>query len=132
MTWSELIEVWSPLSILAALVSGLIVGYLLVGRFASDPAYASGVSTPIEYGIVAAVLAAALGAIFYGLQIATSWFGGDTAWTRVVSRFGLWALYSVAIGIGTWIRLNRHIARKHAEAHERAVAELGAPEDANG
>ena len=126
MTLGQLVEVWTPLSVVAAIAAGLVVGFVLVGRFASDPAYASGVATPIEYGVIIAVLAAAIGMIFYSLQIFTSYIGGDTAWTRVVSRFGLWVLYAAAIGLGTWVRLRRHISRKHNEAHDRAVSELEA------
>lgn len=124
MTIQELVEVWTPLSIVAAILSGLVVGYFLVGRFASDPAYASGIAGPVDYALITAVLSIAIGMIFYSLQILTSFIGGDTAWTRVVSRFGLWVLYALAIGFGTWLRLRRHIALKHVEAHERAVHEL--------
>lgn len=126
MTLEQLVEVWTPLSIAAAVLSGLVVGYFLVGRFASDPAYASGIAGPFDYAVITAVLSIAIGMIFYSLQILTSFIGGDTAWTRVVSRFGLWVLYAIAIGVGTWIRLRRHIRRKHVEAHERAIHELEA------
>jgi hypothetical protein len=51
----QLAEVWTQLSILVALASGLAVGFVLVGRFAADPAYASGQSTPLEYGVVTAI-----------------------------------------------------------------------------
>ena len=126
MTIAELAEVWTPLSLAIALVSGLVVGYILVGRFAVDPAYASGHASPLEYALVTAVVTAAAGLIFYGGQILTSWIGGDTAWTRVVSRYGLWLVYAAAIGLGTWVRLRRHLARKAAEIHDRAVSEVEA------
>ena len=126
MTVAELVEVWTPLSIAVAMLSGLGLGYVLVGRFAVDPAYASGEASALEYAATTAVTAIAAGLIFYGGQILTSYIGGDTAWTRVVSRYGIWVAYSVAIGLGLWLRLRRHVARKRYEAHERAVRELGA------
>jgi hypothetical protein len=128
VTLAELTEVWSPLSVLAAAIPGFLLGYLLLGRFAADPAYASGDATPLDYGVLTAILTAATGLIFYGFQIITSLVDGDTHWTRVVSRYAIWVLYSLAIGIGLWLRLHRHIAARHAAAHERAVAELAANE----
>jgi hypothetical protein len=124
MTLAELTEVWTPLSLAVAIISGLLVGILLVGRFASDPAYASGDASPLEYALVTVVMTAAAGLIFYGGQIMTSYIGGDTAWTRVVSRYGIWIAYAAAIGLGTWIRLHRHLRRKHAEIHDRAISQL--------
>lgn len=124
MTLEELTAVWTPLSLGVAVLSGALLGYVVLGRFAADPAYASGIASPLEVAVLTFVLTAAAGLIFYGGQIGTSWIGGDTAWTRVVSRYGIWLAYSVAIGVGLWIRLHRHLARKHAEVHDRAVSEL--------
>jgi hypothetical protein len=126
MTLEELTAVWTPLSIGVALLSGSLLGFLVLGRFAADPAYASGTASPLEVAILSAVLTAAAGLVFYGGQIGTSWIGGDTAWTRVVSRYGIWIAYSIAIGVGLWVRLHRHLARKHADIHDRAVSEVAA------
>lgn len=126
MTLQDLFEVWTPLTVIAAIGPGLLGGAFLIGRFAKDPAYASGEATPFQYAVLTFALVAAVGLIFYALQILTSYVGGDTAWTRVVSRFGLWGMYSAALGVGTWLRLANHIARRHAEVHERAIAEVEA------
>lgn len=121
---AALTEVWTPLSVALAVISGLAVGVILVGRYAANPAYASGVASPAEYASLAGIMGLAIGVIFYGGQILTSYLGGDTEWTRVVSRFGIWAMYSLAIGLGTWIRIRRHIARRRAAVHDQAVAEV--------
>ena len=126
MTLAQFVEVWTPLSTWAAVVSGFLMGFLVIGYFASDPTYASTSTTPARVGVLTAVLVLALGMVFYGLQIFGSYLDGDTTWTRVVSRFGLWVLYGLAIGFGTWVRLQRHLARKHVEVHDRAVHELEA------
>lgn len=126
MTFAELSEVWRPLDIGIAALEGLLFGLLLVGRFAANPAYASGVARPSEYGGIIALMTAASGAIFYGGQILATYAAGDQGWTRVVSRYGIWVVFSLAIGLGTWIRLRRHLAQKVVEVHDRAVSEIEA------
>lgn len=123
MTIAELTAVWTPLAMLIALGEGLLFGYVLIGRFAVDPAYATRVARPLEYGALTALMTAAAGLVFYAGQILASYLGGDTAWTRVVSRYGIWVAFSVAIGFGMWVRLHRHLARKHAEVHDRATSD---------
>jgi hypothetical protein len=124
MTWEELSSVWTPLSVVVAALSGALLGYVVLGQFAADPAYASGIASPLQVGVLTVVLLAAIGLIFYGGQIGTSWIGGDTNWARVVSRFGVWLAYSAAIGLGLYLRLRRHLRARHAQAHDRAVADL--------
>lgn len=128
MIWSEISSVWTPLSVSVAVGSGLALGFVLLGRFAADPTYASGKSSPLESAILAIVLTAAIGLVFYGGQIATSWVGGDTGWVRVMSRYGIWLAYSIGIGVGLWLRLHHHLARRRSDAHARAVSELEADE----
>src|SRR5258706_15841948 len=99
MTLAELVSVWTPLSIGVAMASGALLGYVALGRFAADPAYASGIAGPGEVAILATVLTAATGLIFYGGQVGTSWIAGDAGWVRLLSRYGIWLAYSIAIGI---------------------------------
>lgn len=126
MTLADLTAVWSPATILAAIVAGAIVGIVLVGSLASNPAYAAKDATPLRYGLLTAVAAGAAGCAFYSLQILASYVDEDPNWRRAASRFLLWVVFSIVIGLGTWIRLVRHIARRHREAHDRAVAEIEA------
>lgn len=120
----DIFEVVNLASVSFAVLAGLAVGYLAIGRYASDPAYASGKASPTEYGLLVAGLAAAVGAVFFGFQILGAIVDGDQLWTRVASRLVVWFLYSMAIGMGTTIRLARHAQRKRAEAHENALREL--------
>lgn len=121
---ADLTEVWTPASILFAASCGVLLGLLAIGKYSSDPAYASGESTPLEYGLLVAVLCAAIGLVFFGFQIIGTYVAADPEWTRVVSRLGLWLLYAGAIGLGTYVRLTWHVSRKHTEARENAAREL--------
>lgn len=117
-------EVWNPASLLFAAVAGLLLGWFAVGRYASDPVYASGQASPREYGVLVALMAIAVGLVFFGFQVLGTYIDGDPAWTRVVSRFFIWMLYCVAIGFGTTWRLQFHANRRKTIAHERAVEKL--------
>lgn len=126
MTWAELTEVWRPLDIAFALVEGLVFGYVVVGRLAADPTYASGKASPVQVSWWTALSTAAAGFLFFGGQILASFLGHDTSWTRVASRYGIWVVFSVAVGSGLFGRLTRHLSRKHAEVHDQAVSDLEA------
>lgn len=121
---TDIFEVVNAASISFAIFAGLAVGYLAIGKYASDPAYASGQASPTEYGLLVAGLAAAVGAVFFGFQILGAIVDGDQLWPRIASRLIIWFLYSMAIGMGTSIRLERHVRRKRDEAHAGAIREL--------
>lgn len=121
----DITEVWNAASLSFAALAGMLVGYLAIGRFASDPAYASGEATPREYGVLTAVLASAVGLVFFGFQILGTYLDGDPGWTRVVSRLFIWLLYCSAIGLGTWLRLARNRNMRHRQAQDAAKRELG-------
>ena len=124
MTWAQLSEVWTPISIGFAIVAGVGFGYFLVGWVASTMTWASGLATPGGVSWLAVSLVSTVGLLFYGGQVWTSYLVGDTAWTRVVSRFVLWLLYSLAIGVGTWIRIRHLTDLKTEAARQRAVGEM--------
>jgi cytochrome bd-type quinol oxidase subunit 2 len=123
MTLDQLTEVWTPMSVAVALVTGLLVG-LVVGRYVADPAYASHVAAPRQYAALIGLMIVAAGVFFYGGQILTSYIGGDDEWTRAVSRLCVWVMYGVMIAVGTWIRIRYHLDGKRRIAHKRALAEL--------
>lgn len=124
MTWDEITQVWSLIAVTFAILAGLGLGVLVIGRYASDPAYASGESSALEYGAITGVLAVAIGLVFYGFQIIGAIIDNDASWTRVVSRACLYVLYAACIGVGTGVRLSWHTRRKHREAHDRATEAL--------
>lgn len=124
MTAAQLTEVWAPLTVGIALISGFLFGFGILGLFAVDPQYATRDVEPLEASAWTAATIAAIGLVFYGGQVLTAYLDGDIQWTRIVSRYAIWVFYSVAIGAGLWLRIHRHLRRKAAEVHERAVTEL--------
>lgn len=124
LTLASVTEVWNAASVGFAVVAGFLVGYFAVGRFASDPFYASGEATPAEYGVLTAGLIAWIGLVFFGFQVIATYATGDPGWSRVVSRFCIWLLYAGAIGAGITIRLRYQATKKKAMVHDRAVEEL--------
>lgn len=124
MNFSDLTEVWTPLSVVLAALAGLVLGYFVIGRIASDPTYASGRAKPREYGVLTSGLTVAVGLVFYSVQIIAVYIYDDNELARVLGRFGLWVLYGVCIGVGVSVRLRRYYKTKRDEAHERAVAAI--------
>lgn len=123
MSLAELTEVWSPLSALLAIAAG--VGYgILVGWIATNPAYSSGMASPLRLAVIALVFAASAGLVFFALQTLGSYLSGDPHWSRVMSRYGQWAVFSLAIGVTTWIVVKRDLHQRRNRAHQRAIAEL--------
>lgn len=122
----QLFAVWSPATLVGAIVAGALVGYLIVGRFASDPEYASLLASAREIGLLTAVLASLLGIVFYVVQAVSSYADGDPQWPRVISRFGLWLVYAGVLGIGTWLRLEHAAAQRKRNALAQAHREIDA------
>lgn len=120
----DITEVWNPASLAFSAVAGLLLGWFAIGRYATDPSYASGQASPREYGVLVASLAIGVGLVFFGFQVLGTYIDGDPGWTRVVSRFFIWMLYCVMIGVGTTGRLHYHVGKRRATAHQRAVTTL--------
>lgn len=121
----DITEVWNAASLSFALVAGGLLGFFAIGKYASDPSYASGEASAKEYGVLVAVLASAVGLVFFGFQVLGTYLANDPGWTRVVSRFFIWLLYCGAIGFGTWARLIHNANMRHREAQNAAHRELG-------
>jgi hypothetical protein len=100
----DFFAVWTAGSVLAAIVGGLLLGFVVVSRF-DNPRF-----TAIESVGVVALLGGIAGFVFWAAQIADTLFadGPSLAW-RVVSRFGLWVVFtlSLAVGTGVGIRFRR-------------------------
>lgn len=123
MNVADITEVWTPLSALLAVFAGVAYG-LLVGWIATDPNYSAGTASALRLAVIATVFAASAGLIFFALQTLGTYLSGDSNWPRVMSRYGQWVVFSLSIGITTWVRVERDLQRRRARAHERAVAEL--------
>ena len=95
--------VWSPDAILTALIGGATLGLLVVARF-ENPRFGA-----LDTVAVTAMVAILAGFVFYAGQAVETYFadGITHAW-RVVSRFGLWVLFSLAMAIGTGLSVRRH------------------------
>jgi hypothetical protein len=123
-------EVWMPSTVLAAAGTGFAIGVLVLGYLGSVPTYAAD-GTPGQVGRVVAFGGALAGLVFYVGQAAATYADDDPNVSRIVSRFGLWVLYSLGMGLGTYVRL-AHIARKRRkQVHQLALEELAPMEVQN-
>lgn len=123
MTFAELTEVWTPLSATIALASGVLFG-LVFGWFASNPAHSLDIAGPLRVACMAALFVASAGLIFYAGQTLGSYLSNDPLWFRVMSRYGPWLLFSVAIGVTSGLLIRRDRSIRRHRAHNRAVHEL--------
>ena len=125
ITLAELTEVWSPLSALLALISGVAFG-VGAGWFANSPTYSrADLAAPLRIALIAALFVASAGLTFYAGQTLGSYLSDDPYWSRVMSRYGQWLLFSAAIGITTWAMIRRDRSNRRHRAHRRALSELG-------
>ena len=120
MNLSEITEVWTPTSAILAIVAGIAYG-LLVGWIATDPNYSAGIASAARLAVIAFVFAASAGLIFFALQTLGTYLSGDPNWPRVMSRYGQWVVFSLAIAVTTWVLVERDRHRRRARAHDRAI-----------
>lgn len=127
MTFAELTEVWTPLSALIALGSGIAFG-TAVGWFAVNPTYSrSDLAGPLRIARDVALFAMSAGLTFYAGQALAGYLVHDPLWFRVMSRYGQWLLFSLAIGVTTWVLVRRDRSLRRRRAHQRALAEIATP-----
>lgn len=122
MTWEELTEVWSPLSALLAIAAGVAYG-ILVGWIATNPSYSAGTASALRLAVLASVFAASAGLVFFACQTLGSYLSHDPHWSRVMSRYGQFVVFSLAIGVTTWASVAWDRRRRRSRAHERAIAD---------
>jgi hypothetical protein len=93
---TEFFAVWTPGSVITALVGGLLMGFLLVSRF-DNPRFDA-----LESIGVILILGIFAGLTFWSGQIVDTYATSGPAFGwRVVSRFGLFVLFVLALGAGT-------------------------------
>ena len=92
----DFLTVWTPGAILSAIAGGAALGFVLVSRF-DNPRF-----NALETVGVMILIGLFAGLVFYAGQAVETYFseGAGFAW-RVVSRFGLWALFIFALAVGT-------------------------------
>ena len=124
---AELIElltlVWTPATVLTAVVTGLAIGFVVLGYLGSTPTYAAD-GTPGQVGRIVAFGGALAGLVFYVGQAAATYAEDDPNAQRIVSRYMLWVLYSMGMGLGTYLRLEAIARKRHKDVHQQAVDEL--------
>lgn len=103
---------WTPSAILAAALVGLGIGLALALFPAMIGSERSTILAPSRAGLVAAALVVWLGSAFYAGQGVDSYLSADPGLPRVVSRWALWLLFSVAVGIGVWIGLAARVMHR--------------------
>ena len=96
----DLFVVWTPGSVVSATVGGLLIGGLI--SRASNPRFDA-----VESAVLSFAFSALAGATFFAGQAVDTFAGkdGEVLGWRVVSRFGEWVLFSVAIAIGLALAL---------------------------
>jgi hypothetical protein len=122
----ELTEVWTPVSAILAVVAGVAYG-VLTGWIATNPVYSTGTASAFRIALISFVFAASAGLVFFALQTLGTYLSGDPNWPRVMSRYGQWLLFSLAIAVTTWLLVARDRSRRRRRAHDVAVAELDEP-----
>ena len=95
---TDLLVVWTPTAVLTAVVGGFVLGLLLVSRF-ENPRFDA-----IETVAVMLIIGMFAGLVFWSGQAIETYNteGPEYAW-RVISRFGLWSVFVLAMALGTGI-----------------------------
>lgn len=113
--------VWTPATVIAAIAAGLVIGIFPIGWLATRPRYQLASVRPAEYGILVAISVAIIGAAFYVAQIIAGTIDGDPFIIRAASRYALFAIFSPAMGLGTWLATRLGAATRGRET--RAIAQ---------
>lgn len=102
----DLFKVWSLPAIVGAYVVGHAFGHLVIARISSQPRWRT-MNSARAYGWLVGVLSGWFGFFFYVSQIAAAFIQHDFQWERIMSRYGMWLVLSIGVGIGTAIGMRR-------------------------
>lgn len=116
-----LTTVWTPEALGVALAAGLVVGVLALARVAELPTYASDAS-PTEIAVALAVTSIIAGAVFYSGQAIVD--SREDVPARLLSRFGVWCVYSLGMAGGTWLSLTRALVVRRSRIRHTAEVEV--------
>lgn len=118
---SELASVWTPASLVSAIVGGVGIGYFVIGQILRNPRYSSGQASAVDVAKLVIGSAAIVGATFYVGQILSTFFeaGENLAW-RIISRFTLWLLYALCLGVGAAWSVHNDEQSRYLKARDRA------------
>lgn len=104
----ELVQtVLTPAALAAAIAGGLGFGWLVLGELIQSDRFGTATAAALHFGLLVGLLGVVMGLIFYAGQIASALADHDQAWPRAAARYGLWIVFSIATGIGTWLGLRR-------------------------
>lgn len=123
MTIADLTAVWTPLSALVAIASGVLFG-LAFGLFASSTRSRSDLAGPLRIALTGALFVASAGLTFYAGQTLAGYLVHDPLWFRVMSRYGQWVLFSGSLGATSWLLIRHDRSGRRRRAHDRAVIEI--------
>lgn len=124
MTFADLTAVWTPLSACVALISGVLFGLAFASIATSPTRSRSDLATPLRIALIAALFSASAGLTFYAGQSLAGYVVHDPLWFRVMSRYGQWVVFSLAIGATSWVLIRRDRRGRRNRAHDRALDEL--------
>lgn len=122
MNLAELVTVWTFPSVALAILTGVTFG-AGVGWISVNPQYSAGIAGPVRIGFLAFLFGTFGGMTFYAGQALGSYLSDDPNWYRVLSRFGLWLVFSASIGVTTAFLVWRDRKRRRLRAHDRVIAE---------
>lgn len=102
----DLAAVWSWPAALFALGVGLGFGYVVIARVTLSPRWRTQ-NTARAYGWLVGVLGAWFSFVVVLSQVIASLITNDPLWPRVLSRYVMWLVASLGLGLGVWLRLRR-------------------------
>lgn len=118
-------SVWTPATVIAAVVGGVLVGIFIIGPILADPIYVASTATTAMLTKITVWAGAASTAVFWIGQLLASYSGGDDAWPRIVGRAFIQALFVLFIGAGGWYKVRRSINIRKARARATAERQIG-------
>lgn len=125
-----LTAVWTPATIVAAIVTGLLVGVFPIGFVISRTRYRLPAIGPGEYGVLVAILGTLVGiAFFVGQVYAASSVDRDPLAYRIASRYALFLIFGPCMGVGTWLALRWSLRARERSARDVASARIADRDD---
>lgn len=125
-----LTAVWTPATIVAAILTGLLVGAFPIGFVISRSRYRLPTIGPGEYGVLVAILGTLVGiAFFVGQVYAAGAVDNDPLAYRIASRYALFLLFGPCMGLGTSLSLRSSLRARERNARNVASARIADRDD---